>query len=205
MHKLLIFCWLVVLAGAVSAQDNRLTVERKVHGNTLQSAADPAITLTFAKPFHYAGGQAFDIFQVAGAEQHLFVESGPDRAIRRFYWVQFEHYYANNKHTYDYSEIEQLPLQLGRFTFQADTRVAPNYFTGDLRPGSDSEATLKFLRDKGYKVDGDYARVRMFLLPDDSKRKELMIIYGEAVAPGAAADQLKKEALQHAREWLKVR
>ena len=142
---------------------------------------------------------------MAGAEQHLFVESGPDRVIRGFIRCNLEHYYASNKDTYDYTGIEQRPLQLGRFTFQEDTLVVPKFFTDDNRPGSDAAATLKFLREKGYKGEGDYTRVRIFLLPDDTKRKELMIIYGESAAPGQTKDQRKQEALRHAREWLEVR
>ena len=86
----------------------------------------------------------------------------------------------------------------------ADTRVSDHYFTSDPRPGSDSEAALKLLQQKGYSTEGKYVRVRMFHLPDDSHRKELMIIYGEQLGPGANDDQAKAAATEHSTKGLKV-
>jgi hypothetical protein len=87
---------------------------RKVSRDTLISTADPAVALVFDRSFHYAGGQAIDILKVAGAEQHFFIDAGPDHSIRRFYWIQFEHYYPANTYSYDYSGIPQKPVKVGR-------------------------------------------------------------------------------------------
>lgn len=201
MRKAYVF--LLFGAMAALAQDSP-QLERSVSGQTLTSKSDPAVTLTFAPTFGYAGGQIIDIFHVAGAEQHFFVEAAPDKSIRRFYWIQFEHYYPANGHTYDYSGIKSVPLKIGGIEFLADTRVSENYFMADTRAGSDSEAGRKLLQQKGYKLDGTFVRVRMFYLPDASKRKELMVIYGEAMRAGVSEDQAKKEAEQHAQEWLKI-
>ena len=78
-----------LLASICSAQT---ALQRRVEGSTLVSAADPSASLTFDKAFVYAGGQSIDIFKVAGAEQYFFVDAAADRTVRRFYWIQFEHY-----------------------------------------------------------------------------------------------------------------
>jgi hypothetical protein len=200
MRYLLLVLFLVTVA---IAQD-QLKVERTVTGHTLKSTSDPAIVLEFPTSFQYVGGHAFDIFHVAAAEQHLFVEPGPGHSIRRFYWIQFEHYYPANQHKYDYSEIKQQDVHIGKLAFMADTRVAADYFSSDQRAGSDSQAALNLLKQKGYSTEGNFVRVRMFHLPDDSHRKELMIIYGEAIAPGADESQAKNAAVEHALQ-LKAR
>ena len=190
-----------VLAGA---QQSSVGVQRTVTNNTLKSASDPAITLEVDKSFQYVGGQSFDIFHVAAAEQHLFVDAGPGRSVRRFYWVQFEHYLPDNKFVYDYTGIEQKPLQIGPLKFMEDTAVVPDYFTSDNRSGSDSEAALNLLRKNGYAVDGRFIRVRMFYLPDVNKRKELMLIYGEKFNAGASEEEAKGAALRHAEQYVKI-
>ena len=181
------------------AQEEKPAVERTVNGQTLTSHSDPAVTITVAPAFKYAGSQAFDIEHIAAAEEHLFVDAAPDKSIRRFYWVQFEHYYPTNNYHHDYSSFKQQPVPLGPLTFQADVHRQKDYFTSDNRPGSDSAATLNLLRSKGYKVDGDFVRVRMVYL-SDSARKELMIIYGERIA-----QQTDQDLVQHAKANLTVR
>jgi hypothetical protein len=171
---------------------------RDVHGNTLVSPADPAATLVLGPSFQYAGGQPIDILKVAAAEQYFFVDAAADRSIRRFAWIQFEHYYPNNTYAYDYSGITQKPVKIGRLEFMGDVRVSPHYFTMDDRPGSDSKAAENFLRAKGFKLDGTFVTLRLFHLPDATKRRELMIIYGEALPAGASEERLESEITAHA-------
>jgi hypothetical protein len=198
------FATVIVLVAAVALAQESAKLERTVTGRALKSASDPAVTLKIDPTFEYAGGQTIDIFHLAGAEQHFFVDAGPDKAIRRFYWIQFEHYYPSNSHTYDYSGIKQETLKFGPIDFLADTMIATEYFTGGNQPGSDSEATQKFLEGKGYKVAGKFVRTRMFYLTDSSKRKELMVIYGEAMQPDSSEEQAQSNAPRHAQELLKV-
>jgi hypothetical protein len=194
----------IVLIAAVALAQGGAKLERTVTGRVLRSSSDPAVTLKIGATFEYVGGQTIDIFHVAGAEQHFFVDAGPDKAIRRFYWIQFEHYYPSNSKTYDYSGIRQKILKFGPVDFQADTTIDPEFFTGGNQPGSDSEATQKFLEGKGYKVAGKFVRTRMLYLTDSSKRKELMVIYGESMQPDSPAEQAKSNAPRHAQEFLKI-
>ncbi len=186
----------LLLASALFAQ---ATLHRRVEGSTLISTADPSASLTFDRAFVYAGGQSIDIFKVAGAEQYFFIDAGADRSVRRFYWVQFEHYYPDNTEVYDYSRIPQKPVDLGRLAFMGDVRVKPHYFTMDDRPGSDSMAAADFLRTKGYRLDGTFVTLRLFHLPDATKRRELMIIYGEVLPSGAPEDPAAAQITAHAQ------
>lgn len=178
---------------------------REVNGGTLVSKVDPAASLVIDKAFTYAGGQSIDIQKVAGAEQHFFVDAAAKGSIRRFYWIQFEHYYPDNTHSYDYSRIPQKPVPLGRLACMGDVRVKQDYFTMDKRPGSDSKAAADFLRSKGFKLDGAFVTLRLFHLPDDTRRRELMIIYGEVLPAGASEERAASEITAHAQASLEVR
>lgn len=58
----------------------------------------------------------------------------------------------------------------------------------------------KLIRDKGYKMPDDMVYVRLVHLLDQAKRKELMIIYGEDLAPtGYTAADLKAGGKSHDR------
>lgn len=200
MHRRLAAVLFLLIPSLLTAQS---PTTRQVHGDTLISAADPAGRFVFAGPFHFAGSQTIDILKVAGAEQYFFIDAASDRSVRRFYWVQFEHYYDTNAFTYDFSEMEQTPVLIGHLTFMGDVRVRANYFTMDQRPGSDSKAAEEFLVGKGFNLAGTFATLRLFYLPDSSKRRELMIIYGESVPPGSEAAAVAPAITAHAQENLK--
>src|SRR5919198_4881391 len=96
----------VLLCACAAAQSGPSSgnkpLERRVQGRVLTSNAGPAVEITLDKAYKYIGGQRWDLYSVADAEQHLFVKPGKDKTVERFYWVQFEHYLPNNQYTYDY-------------------------------------------------------------------------------------------------------
>ena len=194
--------WLVPLCATALAAQTPTT--RTVTDHRLVSGADPRATFVIDTAYRFVGGQTIDILKVAGAEQFFFVRSGPDRTVRSFYWLQFEHYYPANTYTYDYSGIDQQALSLGPLAFVGDIRTLPNYFTMDKRPGSDSEAAATFLRDRGLSLSGTFVTLRLFHLPDASKRRELMIIYGERVTDERSSDNVKGALVQHAEAGITV-
>ena len=185
-----------LLTSALAAQP---APTRSVVGETLESPADPAVTFVTDRAFQYAGGQVIDILKVAGAEQHFFIDAAPDHSIRRFCWFQFEHYYPDNTHTYSYAGIKQSPVLLGRLEFMGDVRARAGYFTMDERPGADSRAAADFLRARGYRLEGAFVTLRLFHLPDSTNRKELMVIYGEALPAGVSEESMTTQITAHAR------
>lgn len=202
MRLTLPLCLLLAHPAALAAQ--AAAPLRAVHGDTLISAADPAARFIIGAPFRSAGGQQIDIQKVAGAEQQFFIDAAPDSSIRRFYWIQFEHYYPDNTHTYDYGWAPFHPVTVGRLPFVGDVRVRDHYFTMDQRPGSDSKAAEEFLRGRGYKLDGTFVVLRIFNLPDTTRRRELMILYGEAVADSASSARTQAEIISHAQAGLLI-
>jgi hypothetical protein len=189
-------------------------LERQIQGQVLTSKSDPAVQITFAPQFKYAGGQRFMLYGVAEAEQHLFTQSDANGQIARFYWVQFEHYLPSNKHRYDYPS--KRTTDLSGLTFIYDTAVFSDYAGTKSQPDSDAAQARSLLKKAGLILPAAAVRIRMVHLTDSSKRCELMIIYGEALnakaPPGSEAgleadEQLPEVAAgvrKHATESMKI-
>jgi hypothetical protein len=205
----------VVLSIALFGQAADSTkLERQVQGQVLTSDHAPAVQITFAPQFKYAGGQRFLLYGVAEAEQHFYVQSNSSGQVERFYWVQFEHYLPDNTHQYDYPS--KRTADIGGLKFIHDTAVFANYSGAIANPDSDGGKARALLKKAGFELPAAAARVRMVHLTDSSKRAELMIIYGEALegkAPpnseeGLAADdqlpELSARVRQHAVEGMKL-
>ena len=171
---------------------------RAVKGQVLTSKELPAVQLEFSKPFKYAGGHSFVLYEVANAEQHFFVDAEKDGRVKRMYWVQFEGYLPSNTHTYDYKSTKI--VKIGGLDFIADA-YARNIKANPGRPDSDGSRARAFLASKGYRLGSDEVlSQRLVHLVDEAKRNELMIIYLEDLSAmkltaadlakgGRAADQ----------------
>ena len=78
-------------------------------------------------------------------------------------------------------------------------RAGPAATTGPTRAGSDREHVIGILKRAGYAIPTEVMNVRMVQILDDPKgtaksRRELMIIYGEDLAPtGLTVAQLTAE------------
>ena len=209
-----VFPALALLLAALALQaGNSARLERQVNGQVLTSKSDPAVQITFSPEFKYAGGQRFQLYGVAEAEQHFYVKSSNGR-IDRFYWLQFEHYLPDNNHQYDYPP--KRIIDLGGLSFIYDAAVFADYAGAKGNPESDGAKARAMLKKAGLVFPAAMARIRMVHLTDASKRKELMIIYGEALhekAPpnseeGLEADdplpELSARIRQHAAEGMKI-
>ncbi|HZI57476.1 MAG TPA: hypothetical protein VFF39_11910 [Verrucomicrobiae bacterium] len=197
---------------AQSAGSDRL--ERQAQGQALTSSHDPAVQITFGPQFKYAGGQRFPLYGVAEAEQHFYVQANSSGQLQRFYWVQFEHYLPDNTHQYDYPSKRK--VDIGGLSFIHDSAVFSDYAGANKNPDSDGGKARALLRKSGMVFPSAMARIRMVHLTDNSRRKELMIIYGEALdgkAPagseeGQEADdkfpELASGLLKHATEGMKI-
>ena len=189
-------------------------LERQVQGQVLTSSHDPAVQITFGPQFKYAGGQRFPLYGVAEAEQHFYVQANSSGQIQRFYWVQFEHYLPDNNHQYDYPSKRK--ADIGGLSFIHDSAVFSDYAGANKNPDSDGGKARALLKKSGMVFPAAMARIRMVHLTDSSRRKELMIIYGEALdgkAPpnseeGLEADdklpELASGLLKHAAEGMKI-
>jgi hypothetical protein len=159
---------LVLVPGAVQAQ-------RKVEANRIVSTALPAATLEVARGMEYAGTQTFELYGVATAEQHFFVERDGSR-IKRLLWVQYEGYHASNTHTYNYRD--STIAHSGR-TWHLRPAAAIKAPETESRPDSDGARMRAFLRSKGWTMGPDIVLERLVWILDTPARNELMVIYME--------------------------
>lgn len=154
--------------------------ERVVRENVIISDHDPKLQIQLPKQFRYLGADRWDLYGIADCELHAFVEDLPDKKVGRLYWVQFEGYLPTKPdlvHQYD----SPVHTTIAGMDFFVDTYVRAK--DEKDRPGSDREHIEQLIRSKGYSMPEGMMYVRLVHLLDNTKRKELMIIYGEDLAP----------------------
>ncbi|MCL6698880.1 hypothetical protein LZ496_08820 [Sphingomonas sp. NSE70-1] len=134
----------------------------------------------------YAGAERFNLYGVADAEIHVFVEADAAKKMQRLYWVQFESYLPSNDHRYNYAEGNT------RFDLWGGTPTwlvwGPRLSSAPYRAGGDRESVMRILSRAGYTIPPEVLNVRMVQMLDDPAgtgrgRRELMIIYSEDLAP----------------------
>ena len=171
--------------------------ERKVVGNTLTSESDPAVRIELPKSAQYVGADRWVLYGIADCELHAFVEADAQKNVQRLYWVQFEGYLPSRPdldHTYDSLKH----ATAGGMDFYVDTWVRAKDATTES--GSDREHIEALVRAKGYRMPEAMMYVRLVHLLDEEKRKELMIIYGDDLAPtGFTTAELSEGGKAHDR------
>ncbi|HEX6637397.1 MAG TPA: hypothetical protein VF033_07055, partial [Steroidobacteraceae bacterium] len=86
-----LFLW-TALALALAIPALAAAPERMVRGSRLVSKADPAATITLPKEAAYVGADRWDLYDIADAELHVFVEADREKKVKALYWIQFEAY-----------------------------------------------------------------------------------------------------------------
>lgn len=176
----ILFAFMCTLAPAA-------TPERVVRDNVVISKADPAITITVPKSATWLGADRWDLYGIADCELHVYVEADIEKNVKALYWIQFEGYLPSNQHTYDYTKDEPVTFAGRPFWKRARFSATP----AAPRAGSDFERVQQIVAKAGYKLPAEQMNVRLVHLLDESKRKELMFIYAEDLAPtGYTAAQL---------------
>jgi len=172
---------IVVLFGACCLAAAQATApERKVENNVIISERDPKVRIELPKSVQYVGADRWVLYDIADCELHAFVEADSQQNVQRLYWVQFEGYLPSKPdlhHKYD----SPRHTTIGGLDFYVDTWV--KLTNEKITPGSDEEHILALIRAHGYKMPAGMMYVRLVHLLDEQKRKELMIIYGENLAP----------------------
>jgi hypothetical protein len=176
-------------AGWLSAQ--AAAPERKVENNNLIiSEYDPKVRIELPKSVQYVGADRWVLLNIADCELHAFVEADAQKNVQRLYWVQFEAYLPSKPklhHRYDSPQH----TTIGGLDFYVDTWTSTN--DKQAAAGSDVEHIKALIRKHGFKMPAEMMCVRLVHLLDEQKRKELMIIYHEDLAPtGFTAADLKK-------------
>ena len=171
--------------------------ERKVVGNAVTSERDPAVRIELPKAAQYVGADRWVLYGVADCELYAFVETDAQKNVQRLYWVQFEGYLPSRPdlhHTYDSPKH----ATVGGMDFYVDTWVRTKDSTAES--GSDREHIEALVRAQGYRMPEAMMYVRLVHLLDKEKRKELMMIYGDDLAPtGLTAAELIEGGKAHDR------
>ena len=169
--------------------------ERRVEGNVVISERDPAVRIELPKAAQYLGADRWVLYGIADCELHAFAEADAQKNVQRLYWVQFEQYLPSRPdlhHTYDSAKH----ATIGGTDFYVDAWVRTRDAT--TQSGSDREHIEMVARARGYRMPEAMMYVRLVHLLDESKRKELMIIYGEDLAPtGFNAAELSDRGEAH--------
>ena len=183
------------LTVSLAAQAN--VPERKVAGNVIVSDHDPHVRIRLPSSVQYVGADRWILYGMADCELHAFVEADGHKNVERLYWIQFEGYIPSRPelhHTYD----SPRHANIGGLDFYVDTW--PRSKNEKIDQGSDREHIEALLRAKKYNMPSSMAYVRFVHLLDPEKRTELMIIYGEDLAPtGLSSDDLKPNGKSHDR------
>jgi hypothetical protein len=164
-----------------------------VKGHNLSSPHTPAAEFTFDHLFHYVGGQRFVLYNIADAEQHVFVQTDDKHNVRRMFWVQFEGILPGVSETYNYRTPRK--EKIGDLEFMVD--VQP--FGSPDNPDSDGGHVKALLDAKGLHWPQDGLRARLIHLPNIDRRNELMIIYVEP-----ATESTERQIVEHAKQFMKV-
>ena len=143
------------------------------------------ITVRLPASATYVGSERFELYGVADAEVHLFVEPDAAKRMRRLWWVQFESYLPSKPElSYNYADGNR-PIELGGT--RTWLRAGPVSTTGPMRAGSDREHVIGILKRAGIAIPAEVMNVRLVQILDDPQgtgkgRRELMIIYSEDLA-----------------------
>ncbi len=195
--------WYFSDRGRFTTEPEFTDLKRTISGNILVSTQDPAAELHFDPVFNYIGGQKFILYGVADTEQHFFVETRADGRLKSVYWIQYEAYLPGKPYTYDYSD-QPLRVNLGAYEFLTDTAAFHNDPQKKRRRGTDGTLVRQFLASKGLVYPDEVIYARMVYLTDESRQKELMIIFMDDLADyGYTAAELQQDG-RHRSQWAAI-
>jgi hypothetical protein len=193
---------------------------RSVQGNVVTSTQKPRVHIQVPRTVHYVGSDRWVLFGIADCQLFAFVQADSRKHVQRLYWVQFEGYLPSMpKLQHEYRSTRHATL--AGMDFYVDTWLERNDSAGprsqDLRAleawvrakgyavpegintGSDEQHIAALLRANGYALAPAMMSVRFVHLLDN-KRRELMIIYSEDLAPtGLTVEELRKGGTAQAR------
>lgn len=176
---------------------------RSLVGNDLVSTYDPATILRFDSTFRHVGGQKFVLYGVADTEQHFYVETTADDKLKSVYWIQYEAYLPEKSYTYDYDD-SPLRVMLGDYEFFTDTDVFHNDPNRKRKKGTDGAMARQFLASRGYAYPDEVLYARLVYLTDDSRQKELMIIFMDDLAAYDMTAADLKEGGANVSRWPEI-
>src|SRR5437868_7705676 len=90
---------LIAAAGLCLGHQPSPPPERKASAHSLSSPENPKVEIKFAPTINHVGGERFVLYGVADCEIHVFVAADTQRRVKRLFWVHFEGYLPERKHS----------------------------------------------------------------------------------------------------------
>lgn len=194
-------CITGLLVTCVAAVANADEITRYVDGNVLISSGDPSLAIEVAESFDYVGKHGIRIANTGAGERFVFVEAEDER-IRRLCIVQFEGFLpgVEDEFRYDLSQspvVANYPFRSNGYAFDLAESVAAN-------PGSESAATSEFLSKAGYQLPEQWMMWRSLTVPDEARRKEMIIFYVEDVVSSGRSLSALYENDSATQAWIDI-
>ncbi|HMH88832.1 MAG TPA: hypothetical protein VK523_09315 [Steroidobacteraceae bacterium] len=153
---------------------------RQVEGNVLISPDQPKIQLQVDKAFTPVLG--FPIRGDTWVERYIFVDSAPDKTVRRLVIVQFEHAQVGSSFRFVYPA--RPPMQWGSAVYRHGTFMANDAPEIAEHPDLEVARTKAYLTSKGYKLKRWWRVARLARAADPEGKTEIIIFYQEALPAG---------------------
>lgn len=174
---------------------------RTVKDNLIVSTGFPVMHIQVDPALQYVSGPDFILYNVARAEQHLFIDADLEGQVRRLVWVQFEGYLPDNTHTYDYSASQK--IEISGWPFYLDSGWNDRRDHAEERPDSDGAAVRHHLTQLGYTYP-ELELVERYVTLSNDRRSELMIIYAEDGGWRGLTAEALSEGGETGEPWITV-
>jgi len=142
------------------------------------------IRLTLDPKFHYLGSFPFDLKGIAGGYRYVWGEVDHGKHLLRAFIVQAEGYYANNQRTYRYGAPN--PVLLAGDAYQHTVQIYDNDQSARENPGSESDLTKSFLKERGYEWEPQLVMSRFARVVGETKKDEIILFYFENLVDSTA-------------------
>jgi len=183
-HRLMGIAALLLAACSAAASP-----DPRVEGQTIVSERLPRIRVRVAPEIRYLGEHPIRIRDVAAGKRYVFAETAKEKTVVRMVITQFEGFLPGIDDIYRYRfdgapVMGGLPFRQNGFASSTRAELAEN-------PGSEVEATMRFLDEKGLSVPDGLAIHRFVTIGDDTRRNEMILFYMEPLAALGIADASK--------------
>jgi hypothetical protein len=181
---------------------------RQLQGNLLISPDQPKIRLQVDEAFTALPVLAFPIRQDTWVERYIFVDSAPDKSVRRLVVVQFEHAQVGSSFRFVYPA--RPPMRWGSAVYRHGAFTADDAAEIAEHPNLEVARTAAYLTSKGYKLKSWWHIARLARVADGQGKTEIIIFYQESLAappssalPGNADEDLPGKEAQRLFDHLK--
>jgi hypothetical protein len=189
-------CWFLVIVSLTVlsgfyADDSPL---RYIKDGVFISTANPELSIRVDKRFLYIGNTELILKKIAHCDRHYWIDSAEDKTVRAMVALQFEGFLDGVNEKYRFSVPgEEDEIAGGNYRFSPKlVRIGSNDYVHNTwafnhatdaqqNPGAESERTIKFLSEKGYKLDNELIMSRFVRAVGKESRKEFIIFYMEPV------------------------